>query len=343
MLFISESSVRVAPNLFFRCGPKGGTRMPLIVAPVSTWHPPRHASTNSKPSMDSSSDSPAKVAPSLFKYFDPSKLAIFEKRLMLLTPPIYMNDLWEFRPKGRTPSEDEIIMAWLEIEAVIALSSVLVVPARFAHHQQQDRLERIRAGLGSMDFLAGQGENYQKEISRVIGLVCFTENPLNRVMWGQYAGSHTGFVAELAAGDEFDYDGFIAREMGTRLIAVKVKYPSTHGQISIAEDCSNILEICCSKHPQWGYEAEWRIIAPLAASIRHKLASDNGQESGVRFCIPFTPKNLLSIIFGERMKSDDKKRLLSLLAQEEFKHVRKETTAIDPKTGDLIRTRLESD
>jgi hypothetical protein len=281
-------------------------------------------------------------APGLFKYLDSSKLDFFERRLLLLTPPIYVNDLWDLRPIGRIPSEDEIDRAWREIESGIARSSVLAVPAAFAQREQEERLERIRAGVTSTEFLAGQGENYQKEIGKVIGIICLTENPLSRLMWAHYAQSHTGFIAELAAGDQFDYDGFAARAMGTHLIAVKVKYPLRHGQISIAEDTSNILEVCFSKHPQWEYEMEWRIIAPLAGSIRYKLVQDGGQEAGERFCVPFKPENLRSVIFGVRMKPEDKKRLMSILAQEEFKHVKKETIAIEPETGEPVLRRLES-
>ena len=135
----------------------------------------------------------------LFKYLDASKLVFFEKCRVLLTPPVYLNDPWDFLPKGRIPSEDEIKKAWQELEAIIAQSSVIQVPVQFALCAQQERLEGIRADFASSDFLAKQGKDYQEEISKVVGIVSLAEFPLNRLMWAHYADSHRGFVAEFAA------------------------------------------------------------------------------------------------------------------------------------------------
>ena len=44
----------------------------------------------------------------LFKCFSPDKLDFFENRLVLLTPPKFLNDPWDFLPKGRTLTNDEI-------------------------------------------------------------------------------------------------------------------------------------------------------------------------------------------------------------------------------------------
>jgi len=267
----------------------------------------------------------------LFKYFDPSKLDFFEKGLLLLTPPIYMNDPWDFRPKGRTPSEAEIRQAWLENESEIAPASVLAVPADFLHRQRQERLEMMRADAGTNQFLAEQGENYQREIGKVVGLTCFTEKPLCRLMWAHYGQSHAGFVAEFDADEQFDQDGFDARGMGSGPVAVKVKYLTTYHQ-QITEDASNILAVLCTKHRAWDYEAEWRVIAPLARAIRYKLIKGDGE----RFCVPFKPGNLRRVIFGMRMNTENKKRLLAMLAMREYNHVRQETTNVEPDSGELV-------
>ena len=70
--------------------------------------------------------------PGLFKYLSPDKLVFFENRLVLLTPPIYLNDPWDFRPNGRFPSEEEILKVWKENESDIARSSVIALPAEYA-------------------------------------------------------------------------------------------------------------------------------------------------------------------------------------------------------------------
>ena len=199
----------------------------------------------------------------LFKYLAASKLAFFEKRLLLVTPPIYFNDPWDFRPKARIVSEAEIREIWRELEKESSGASVIAVPADFAQRERQNRLRMIRARLTSGDFRADQAENYQREIGKIVGIISLTDQPLSRVMWAHYAQSHTGFVIELAAGEQGEYQGFTIRGMGTGLIAAKVKYPPSFNEISLANDGSNVLEVTCSKHPCWEYEHEWRIIVSL--------------------------------------------------------------------------------
>jgi len=276
-----------------------------------------------------------KETPGLFKYLDSSKLVFFEKRLLLLTPPKYLNDPWDFLPKGRIPSEDEILKIWQEIENDIACSSAIVVPLDFALREQQKRLEGLKAGVASTKFLGGQGKNYQQEISKLFGIVSLTELPVCRLMWAHYAQSYTGFVIELDAGEKYDYEDFVARNMGTGLNAVKVKYPPTFQQIQIAKDASNVLELCCTKHPSWKYEEEWRNIAPLSGSVPCRLVDNSGREKR-RFCLPFKPENLRRVIFGMRMEAETKQRLSTMLAQEDFKNVKKQITDIDHETGELI-------
>lgn len=283
-----------------------------------------------------------KESAGLFKYLDPSKLLFFENCLVLLTPPIYLNDPWDFLPKVRVPTENEILKAWQENERDIALSSVIVLPTGFTLRAQQDRLKMTRERLTSGEIIAGQGEHYQREISRMFGIVSLTEDPLSRLMWAHYAQSHTGFVVELAA-FETDYsNGFVIRDMGTGLSAAKVKYPPSPGQIALTEDASNVLEVCCTKHPLWGYEKEWRIVAPLRNSIFCRVVSNSGREKGKRFCVPFSPGNILRVIFGMRMSLITKQRLCAMLGREEFKNVLKQTTAIDPETGEHVLKTLDS-
>jgi hypothetical protein len=134
----------------------------------------------------------------LFKYLNASKLDFFEQGLVLLTPPIYFNDPWDFLPKGRVPSEAEILNVWREIETDIAGSSVIALPAEYAQCEQRDRLDRIRAGVASEKFVGGEGEHFQKEIGGFSGSVSLTQLPLSRLIWAHYADSHKGFVAEFA-------------------------------------------------------------------------------------------------------------------------------------------------
>ena len=283
----------------------------------------------------------------LFKYLSPDsdKLVLFENRLVLLTPPIYLDDPWDFRPKGRFPSEDEILQAWREMEANIAGSPVITLPAEFASQAQLQRLEQIQSDVASTEFLAAQNVNYQSEISKIVGVTSLTELPLCRLMWAYYAKSHTGFVAEFGAVDRYEEYGFALRPcaLGFRAttVAAKVRYRPYSEQPSLTKNAENVLDVCCTKHLKWEDQGEWRIVWPLKESIACTLTSKYG-EPQKRFCLMFAPRGLRRVIFGMRMKPEVRQRLCDMLGREEFKHVQKQVTDIDPQTGDLVVKPFES-
>jgi hypothetical protein len=51
----------------------------------------------------------------------------------------------------------------------------------------------------SPDFLAEESRNYQDELSKIIGVVCLTEKPLDRLMWAHYAEPPGSAARQLAA------------------------------------------------------------------------------------------------------------------------------------------------
>ncbi len=276
-----------------------------------------------------------KETPGLFKYLSPDKLVFFEDRLVLLTPPIYLNDPWDFRPKGRVPSEEEILKAWQENESDIAHSSVIALPADYALREQRERFDRIRAGVTSETFVDAEGEHYQKEIGKFFGIVSLTELPLSRLMWAHYADSHKGFVAEFAAGEETAAYGFTIRMCAVGpVVAAKVKYHPDFQQIS--KNADNVHEVCWSKHLEWEEETEWRIIYPLQQSIARQVRRPDGGEPLKRYLLPFAPRGLRRVIFGMRMEAEVKRRLWTMLSQKGFEHVLTEKTDIDPETGELV-------
>src|ERR1700690_3800670 len=120
----------------------------------------------------------------LFKYFPTNgdKLEWFASKQILLTPPEYFNDPWDFLVRFK-PYTD----AQLEIKA----------------REMRLPIEHLKQAVTSNDFLAEESRNYQKEIGKIIGVVCLAENPLDRLMWAYYAESHRGFVAEFAHCEEF--------------------------------------------------------------------------------------------------------------------------------------------
>lgn len=275
-----------------------------------------------------------KATTGIFKYLSLDKLIFFENRLVLLTPPRFLNDPWDFLPQGRTATEGELFREWQKIEKDIAQSSVINVPIEFAQHQQAERLRQILCWGKSKGFIEKLPSFSQEYISSIIGIVSLTEKPLCRLMWAHYAGSHTGFVAEFTATDHFDEpEEKLACCKCMGLPAVKVKYPPLFKPRAWYVD--NIIGACWSKHPLWEYEQEWRMLLPLEGSIGCCLITEKNNVPE-RFCLPFSPEHLTRVILGMRMKQEVQQRLCFMLNQNGFKHVQTQATTIDNETGELI-------
>ena len=220
-----------------------------------------------------------------------------------------------------------------EIEREIARTSLIHVPADFAQRESMSRLQKLMTSAKSKEFAEGLSKYSQERYSSENGVVSLTEDPLSRLMWAHYAESHAGFVAEFAAQDQFEYEGLTACgcHLGPIHYAVKVKYPSTFKFEPWTSE--NIVNACCSKHPAWKDEQEWRTFWPLEGSMLCDIDCQGRPER--RYCLRLEPTDITRVIFGMRMNENVEKRLRDMLNQAEFKHVQKQTTAIDSETGEL--------
>ena len=276
------------------------------------------------------------AGPRLFKYLSSDKLVFFENHLVLLTPPIYLNDPWDFLPKGRNPTEEEILKVWRDVEMENAKASVIHLPTEFWHRQSMERLQKARDRANSKEFAEGLSKYSRERISSEYGIVSLTEKPLCRLMWAHYAESHAGFVAEFATHDQFKHEDLSACgcDIGPVRYAAKVDYPKS---FKFRPWTAETIAIdCFSKHPEWEYEQEWRIVWPLKQSFPYEVKSSNCGKTFKRYCLPFEPANLRRVIFGMRMNSEVQKRLRIMLDKDAFKDVQRQTTDIDSKTGELI-------
>lgn len=275
----------------------------------------------------------AKMLAGLFKYFPPDKLDFFENRLVLLTPPIFLNDPWDFLQKGQTATCKIIYREWQKIEKEIAQSSPLI-PAWFSKLQPKERWQRMLIAGKSREFVGGLPKYSQERISSTYGIVSLTEKPACRLMWAHYAESHAGFVAEFIASNHFvEPEEKLPSCSCIGFPACKVKYPPSFKPLPWTAD--SIVGASWSKHPLWEYEQEWRMLLPLEGSVRCCVVKTE-KSSSERYCLRFLPENLTRVIFGMRMKPETQQRLRLMLNQNEFKHVQKQITDIDNETGELI-------
>jgi Protein of unknown function (DUF2971) len=259
------------------------------------------------------------MATGLFKYLPTNfdKLKWFANCQILLTPPEYFNDPWDFFVHFEAYTD-----AQLEKEAQKLNLSI----------------EQLKEAVTIDNFLPKESLNYQKEIGKMIGIVSLAENSLDRVMWAHYAESHHGFVAEFVHDKEFVEDGFHQR-VGPFGCAAKVQYlEANEQQPEYDRDSSNPAKdarIFWTKHSHWRYEQEWRVVQSHGKATA-SIASDGSGRS----LLNFEPTHLSRVIFGSRICPKVEAKLNEMLARPEFKNVRKEQANINPATNELSSCEL---
>lgn len=258
------------------------------------------------------------MANGLFKYFstEKDKLERFTNGQVYLTPPKYLNDPWEFRLRIEPPTDEYLRKQapWLD----------------------PDGMAEFRKRTGSGDWLEEGAAEQRERLSRITGLVCLTENPLDRLMWAHYADSHKGFVAEFGPSDDEARTPVGLQCWGSAFgCAAKVAYrpqqPLQKLDDSNMDEVlldSNMEEVLLTKHLCWKYEDEWRVIRPLRTGDPHP--TKNGF---VLAC--FKPTQLLRMILGLQASSEVKFQLRQMLNNREFDHVRKEEMHIDSDSRKL--------
>jgi hypothetical protein len=98
---------------------------------------------------------------------------------------------------------------------------------------------------------------YKQEMNREKGLLCFSTDWLDPVLWTHYGGQHRGICL-----------GFDVSEK----IAIKISYQDRPLARMLEEGVTRIdseLEktLLKTKFKSWGYEDEWRVLVKLADSI----------------------------------------------------------------------------
>jgi len=256
----------------------------------------------------------------LFKYFstDTEKLDWFVNRQLLLTPPYYFNDPWDFAVRFEPLSDVE-----LKEECPFSLTL------------NAKEFGEFRNYMTGTEFRADESRNYQKEIGKLVGVVSLTEKPMDRLLWAHYAESHRGFLAEFRHDEEDLANGRRIRS-GPFGVAAKVSYPKPPAQPpSCKRDLSNIAEVLWTKHSEWEYEQEWRVVQSHVEATPGR-ARDGGQRSFLKF----EPSHLLRVIFGLRICPTVERKLKEMLEQPEYKTVRIEKADLDPTTRELIPRKL---
>ena len=229
------------------------------------------------------------------------------KGQIYLTPPMHFNDPWDFLLRSEPPTEEQVKKEDFS----------LLLP---------EDLHEFLNHTNSSNVLENEACKQQEGLSSTIGLICLTENPLDRLMWAHYGDSHRGFVAEFRHSEEKMQESNFRICMSPFGGAVKVQYGPELPLLK--RDGSNMLEACWTKHFTWEYEQEWRVVESL------KKAGAHPYRKGY-YLLWFKPTDLIRVILGLRVCPKVKSQLRQMLKHKEFEHVRKEQVYIDAESRKL--------
>jgi hypothetical protein len=212
-------------------------------------------------------------------------------------------------------------------------------PAKWAHEallkrrlkvspidELNDPFEYLSLDLGKKDVRAWAKE-LRKNVSGSNGIISFSGNWWQPLMWAHYADSHKGIALGFDVPDHF---------------LVKINYIENRIKPPLDVDKSEnskknlIHKLMCTKHKEWEYENEYRLLRHL----------NNCSSEGKKFFAPLNETVLLrQVVLGARYESAQLEELESDLksiegvefqtARAEFKGFRMTRQKLSKRQGRL--------
>lgn len=164
----------------------------------------------------------------------------------------------------------------------------------------------------------------REKMAKQFGVCCFTRNPVNPVMWANYANTHRG----ICIGFRRNAKVFSPRHISLRnpfdhrrsLEVMFSVQPVVYGDYSPATcPATNLISMLTTKRPEWQYEEEERCY--------NILSGDEAFE-------PFEADDVIEIVIGARIDKRHAYEILELRNQQ-FPHAQLKWALPDPKTLDL--------
>lgn len=267
----------------------------------------------------------------LYKYVHPDRTDILRDQMIRFSPRSALNDPFELAPhlSGLSTSREidekadqlmpeaiEEIIAKLGNAPEIRETVVAYVKSRMPHVKLQTEI------MGAL-FTHSFRKRFESEFLDSIGTLCLTETPDNLLMWAHYGDAHRGFVIEFDERSPFFRQQLSPDDELRHLRKVLYRDERPSLTLSQVESFAPFL----TKGNAWAYEAEWRIMLPLASASR---TLEVGSERIHLF--RFQEKSIIRVIFGCRMPEAQKAKIRELVEQNpKLDHIQFAEAAIDHK------------
>lgn len=246
--------------------------------------------------------SQAKVPPVVYKYLTKEGgVASLRSISVKYSPPDEFNDPFEGMLRNFNQSELEELF-FLAREAIHTEQAwrKFCHSSPFADNEQlfslrhdiligRVDLERVLR-LGLNETAEGMTNGFIHDISKRMGIACFSARKDSILMWSHYAQNHTGIVV-----------GYRSRSLGTLLpIHYRTdRMPLPFGQFKKTPNRLAAkkwpIELWTSKFSDWQYEQEWRSLSPIEKLQTKKV------KGSVMFLKKLRPQSISEIIMGTRI------------------------------------------
>jgi hypothetical protein len=235
----------------------------------------------------------------LFKYYGHESkplenrgLAVLKNLALKVTPPAEFNDPFEFSPNVKTQTRERFLPGCLESDEAFQQA----LPAHLSQHY---------------------------------GVICFTSEPADLLMWVHYASSHEGLLLEFdARASLFTSNSFF-----------EVQYETQRAELDPWNDAAiraSFDALARRKSEHWRYEREYRVVGELAALQKRETPR------GTIHFLPIPAAWILSVTFGLRSVEEIKAEVSRVATQSHFAHLRQFQMRMHPTDYALLRDEIDS-
>lgn len=268
----------------------------------------------------------------LYKYLHPDRTDVLRNQCIRFSSPAVLNDPFELKPHLAALATPEYAAAELQRSLPRVLAEELtqlpvelraLIPAEALQAFLQAQLPSIQKSLDgvSAQMMPLLQETMARKLEELLGVLCLSESPKSLLMWAHYADSHRGFVVQFDETSPF-FDRRVSDDDELRHLR-RVTYSSKRPSLTLSEveDGSAFLV----KGIEWEYEAEWRMIVPLADASR---VVGTGPEAIHLYNFPASA--VTSVILGCRMSEAKRAEIQALLVESpHYAHARCINAEID--------------
>lgn len=287
----------------------------------------------------------------LYKYVTPERIDVLRTGRIRFSQPTALNDPFELRPYFDNLISDSVVLAYMAANPVDLTPQLTKAYAQLSDDQKRalpldNYLATVKHVVESDEFrvqfpqyiavmlewirdLAAPIRNQLADgIGSRVGILSLTEDPTNTLMWSHYAAQHQGMVYCFDEKHSF-FDRRHSPE-DTFYQVRPVVYLARNASQSLIDMNDDVFLF--AKAPEWSYEREWRVLAPLAEADH---VVENTPEKVSLFALP--PGVVTGVILGARMSLDNRQAVQELLRTESrYRHLELFYATLDDSTAGVV-------